>query len=45
MKMELKNETDYIELQKAKNNAELDNYIDKLVLMLYILLIKYFEFE
>ncbi len=43
--MELKNETDYIELQKAKNNAELDNYIDKLVLMLYILLIKYFEFE
>ncbi len=43
--MELKNETDYIELQKAKNSAELDNYIDKLVLMLYILLIKYFEFE
>ncbi len=45
MKMELKNETDYIELQKAKNSAEIENYIDKLVLMLYILLIKYFEFE
>ncbi len=43
--MELKNETDYIELQKAKNSAEIENYIDKLVLMLYILLIKYFEFE
>ncbi len=43
--MELKNETDYIDLQKAKNNAELENYIDKLVLMLYILFIKYFEFE
>ncbi len=43
--MELKNETDYIELQKAKNNAELDNYIDKLVLMLYILFKNYFALE